>query len=398
MELITYLVYAVEIVLLNRWYYSTSKTLLNPFAFLSLPFTLILIICLSFNKVLDFIPFRYEGLWPWIFGLLFFWLPSLIVFKGRKIKATYSCIIPKVKNVNIITILILLCIAYMMLNLRELSSYDVGSKDLGQELAVGGLKGRVANMLLAVSPFIVCYPYKGWIKYVLISIAFYMFMAMGSKTWILYALLTSIICLYKERKIRFNIWWGIFVILLLFCAFALYYYLNTEIEDVEHFLTFVSRHFYFYLTSGILPLGEICKWGYQSNESFILPFINMFNIWSGYEGAPVHSSIWIISDPLYKTASNVFTFFGSLMIGESYVSFCVYSLFFGALSAIIFRSSQKCNNIFITILNGYNLCVLFFGWFNCAYALFRIWEIFLVSLLFYMISIKNLCMFRRYYS
>lgn len=203
------------------------------------------------------------------------------------------------------------------------------------------------------------------------------------------------ICLYKERKISFNVWYVVLSIVPLFSAFIVYYYANTEIDDLDRFLQFVLRHFYFYLTSGILPLGEISCLGYPNEEPFILPFINIINTWVGNEGTVAHSTIWVITDMSLETNSNVFTFFGTLLMGKMYFPFLCYSILFGAISATIFLKSQRVNNLFIAIMNGYNLSVLFFGWFNCGYGLLRIWEIFLISSFLYILSYRVKCKFIR---
>lgn len=390
MDIFTYIIYFLEVSLLNYWYYSISKTLVNPFSCLSLPFTIVLVVCLIFNEYLGFIPFRYEGLWPWIFGLFLFWVPSYFVFLNKKVYSVLYNQLFKIRNINVVFILFLLCIVYMSFNLTHISNLDFGSKDLGEELSVGGLKGRSSNLLLTIFPFLVCYSYNRIIKIVFIVLSAYLLFAIGSKTWILYAILTSMICLYINRKININIWWFTVSFVFMICVFVAYYYVNTDFEDISLFMSFVIRHFYFYFTSGILPLGEICYLEHYGNEQFILPFINLINVWSGYDSVLQHSSIWVATDIQYGTSSNVFTFFGFLLLGENYFGFIFNSLLFGLISSLLFYNSQKNSNIFLVIANGYNLSLLCFGWFNCGYGLLRIWEIIIYSLLLYYLTRNRL--------
>lgn len=384
MDYVTYIIYSIEVLLINRWYYMVSKTILNPFACLSLPFTFILLICLLFNNTLDFIPFRYEGLWPWILGLFFFWIPSFLIFNNKNIIADVTIKIKNISNIKTIFLVILLCLAYISINMRNMSAYDLGSKELGEELTVGGVKGRIYNILMVMFPFMVCYSYNRFFKFGLTIVASYLLFASGSKTWIMYAFLASIICLHRSGKLTLNIKWAVISIILLLGSFIMYYYLNTDFDDNNSFLLFALRHFYFYLTSGLLPLGEVCHLNLQGNQDvFMLPFINIINVWAGEQGIEPHSPLWIETDCIDHTLSNVFTLFGSLIMGGNYVAFAFYAMFFGFISCLIFLKSQHSNNIFISIMNGYNLSILFFAWFNCAYSLMRVWEIFFFAIFFY---------------
>lgn len=383
-EFVTYIIFIIEVILLNRWYYMVSKTIFNPIACLSLPFTFILLICILFNNTLDFVPFRYEGLWPWILGLFFFWIPSFLIFNNKSLVSNSIPIIKNINNIKIIFLVILLCLAYISVNIKSMSAYDLGSKELGEELTIGGVKGRIYNIMMVMFPFMICYSYNIFLKIGLTIISTYFLLASGSKTWIMYAFLVSIICYNKSRKLPLNIKWIVISVTLLLGLFMTYYYLNTDFDDNSSFFLFALRHFYFYLTSGILPLGEVCHLNLQDGQDvFIFPFFNIIKIWAGEEGMAAHSSLWIETDYINHTLSNVYTLFGSLIMGDNYVAFAFYAIFFGFISCLIFFKSQRSDNIFISIMNGYNLSVLFFAWFNCAYALLRVWEIFCFAIFFY---------------
>ena len=385
-EVLTYTTFFIEVSILNYINFRINNPFLNPIACLSIPFTIVLLICLAYNEALGLIPFHYEALWVWILGLFFFGIPGILVFHEVSHKQK---IINPLRNIKFIKCIISICLLYMLTQLSSLSNYDLGSKDLGEELTVGGLKGRISNVLLVACPLMVCISYNKYLKFIIVGLIFCVLLAFGSKTWLLYAFAACILCLYQQKKISFNIWSILFPIVGMLMIFGIYYSLNTEIEDFVHLTEFISRHFYFYLTSGLLPLSEFIDRGTaQAVGEFTLPFFNIIDIWLGNPGVAAHSSLWYTTDNILGTQSNVFTFFGSLYMGGNLLALGGYSFLLGFISYLIYRTSIKKYNLFFQIMNAYNCCVLFFGWFNCAYGLLRIWEIFVYSYFFYLLS-KN---------
>ena len=390
---ITYSVFFIEVAIINYWDYRKHRTIFNPVFCLSIPFSVILIFCLLFNTSLGFVSFHYEALWIWIIGLFLFWLPGVLIFSKKQIfiPSHYD----KLSNKFLVSFIICCCLLYMLTQLNSVADYDVGSKEMGEEIAVGGIKGRVSNILLVACPFVVCMQYNRLLKFSAILILIYFLFATGSKTWILYAFVVSIFCLYKQHKLSINLLSILFTCVGGILIFGLYYFLNTDIYDFQELVEFVSRHFYFYLTSGILPMGEYVHYGSNiTSEGFVLPFINIVNIWLGNSSAAAHSAIWYTTDNVLGTQSNVFTFFGTLYIGDNILALCFYSFLFGLLSYELFFLYKLKGHLFFLIMNGYNLCVLLFGWYNCAFGLLRIWEIILITLLFYALTMCRISFVR----
>lgn len=387
-EILTYCIFFSEVIFINYIDYRINKSIINPIACLSIPFVIILVLSLILNNHIHFIPFYYGGLWIWSIGLFFFWLPGLLIFNKRPFKVSKREIFDSTSYDNILVkAIILFSILYMLLMSRGISGgYELGSKELGQEISMGGIKGRVSNILLVACPFIACFPCRKIIRFILLCLMLYILMAFGSKTWLLYALLSCAFCIFFQKKVKLRLRNVNIVVIGAVCLFSLYYLLNTDIEEFGAFVKFISRHFYFYLTSGVLPLGEYVRFEeYKFRGEFLLPFINIFDVWAGNSGGAAHSSLWYITDEFLLTPSNVFTFFGTFFRGNVLL-FLLYSMLFGLISYTIHLFALKDRNIFLSIMESYNLCVLFFGWYNCAYGLLRIWEIFLISIFLYIIS------------
>lgn len=382
MGILTYTVFFLEVGILNYLNFRIYQTMVNPIACLSIPFTVVLLVCLLFNSPMDFVPFHHEALWIWIAGLFFFGLPGLFSLRRGLSKG-----VPMKQNTIIVKCIVGLCFLYMFTQLGSLDDIDFGSKEMGEEVGMGGIKGRIANILLATSPLMMCARYNKILKCFLIVSIFYFLFALGSKTYNLYAVATCFFCLYKQKMVKINLWYVLYFLIGGFLIFGVYYTLKIEIENLSNLWEFISRHFYFYLTSGLLPMSEYVHRRVHATEEFVLPFINIVNIWLGNPGASVHSSLWFTTDNFLGTPSNVFTFFGTLYICNNWFMFALYSFIFGLLSYSIHRLSVRKDNLFFHAMNGYNLCVLFFGWFNCSYALPRIWEFFLILPFFYFISL-----------
>lgn len=382
MAILTYMFFFTEVWILNYLNFKIYRTMVNPIACLSIPFSFVLLVCLLFNGPMDFVPFHHEALWIWSSGLFFFGLPGFFNLRRSPGKD-----ISMKQNTIIVKCIVGLCIFYMFTQFKNLEGIDFGSKEMGEEIGMGGIKGRIANILLAACPFMVCTRYNKILKCIVIASIFYFLFALGSKTYNLYAVATCFFCLYKQKQIKINLWYILYFIIGGFLIFGIYYTLKIEVEDLLNLWEFISRHFYFYLTSGLLPLSEYVHKGVQTTEEFVLPFINIVNIWLGNQGVSVHSSLWFTTDNVLGTPSNVFTFFGTLYICNNWFMFALYSFSFGLLSYFIHRLSVRSNNLFFHAMNGYNLCVLFFGWYNCSYALPRIWEFFFILTFFYVISL-----------
>lgn len=393
-DFITCCIFFIEIIIFIIIDYKRYGSLVNPISFISIPFAFIFLLCIFLNSRFDFVDFYIPSLWVWIIGLFFFWIIgniSRMLIKRERLKKSNGVI-------NRLPIVIFIfCALLSTLKINSLgSSLDFGSKELGVEMGMGGIMGRASNILLIMFPFVAVCNLKRILKIGVLLLLCVLLMSLGSKTWILNAIIASFILLLVEKKIKITRR-SIFIILisvliLLFSFFFLYYKLNTKIEDNEALIVFVYRHFYFYLTSGILPLGLYFKTG--ANEivnEFQLPFINILEIWLGKQIVSAHSPLWYTTDISLGTQSNVFTFFGTLFIESSFGGFLFYSSFFGFWCYLLFEIARAKANIYLNIINVYNLSLLFFGWYNCSFAILRIWEVTIYCLIFYYLTKKKFC-------
>ena len=386
-ELITYASYISLLILLNWIDYRVYKTIINPIFCLSIPFSVVLVVCLLFNERLGFIPFYSPSLWLWSVGLSLFWIGGhLITLVSRRI-TTHR--VQEYASGNLVHIVFLACIGFMTAKLLATGGdMAIGSKELGEEVSVGGVVGRVANILMIAFPFYVYERVNKYIKFLLLALLFVFLTTLGTKTWLMATVLAAIILLISTKRLKLNLKLLISAFFILAALFFLYYYLvlYDRMDSFNRIVEFVSRHFYFYFTSGILPMGEFVRENdFNTINSYFHPIVGLIKTWNG-EQIMEHSNVWITTDQLLGTQSNVFTFFGTFYMSGTIWTYIFYSIFYGLWCYLFYEISRVQNNVFLHIANAFNCAILFFGWYNCGFGLLRIWEIVILSCVLYFIS------------
>lgn len=385
-----YICYFLLVITLNILEYKIYKTIFNPFAVLSIPFSVVVFICICFNKNLDFVEFSYITLYPWILGLVIFWTSGRFVgyiFMSSPVEINTFKKEPDNSNKLILFIISLVCL-FFLIKFRSLSnSVSMGTKDFGEEFMLGGLAGRLSNCLMIFFPYLIYTKCNKFFKIILLFFIFIFILSYASKTWLMGVFIVSIFIGILQKRINLN---PKIIILTLVGGISLFilYYSFTIDNDV--LFDFVFRHFYFYLTSGVLGLNEFFEektFFVSNNDYLILPFVNFINtIFLGKQALLPHSSLWYCTDLLNGTETNVYTFFGTLYIYGDWVFMAIYTFVLGFMTYLFFYLAKKSNNIFINILNAYNLSILFFAWYNFAYNLLRYWEIFTFCIFFFILS------------
>lgn len=389
--MIIYVIFFLFVLVINYLDYKTYKTIINPVFFLSVPFSCILFLCIVFNPALSFVQVYPPSIIIWIAGLFFFWIPGRLFAFSIK-KETFSANNESVTYENIPNKLIvwigISVIIYFLFKYKSIvNTATIGSKEFGGELMIGGIASRLSNVLMLFFPYFVCINLKSRIlKYGLAAAIFFLIISYAAKTWMMNIILASFIVGTFRKQMKVGIKTIALLVSVLFLLFFLYYSL---LIDSDSLLQFVSRHFYFYITSGILPMSSYVEAGdffHIDNRYIMMPFVNMYYSLNGISPMDVHSPLWYVTDLDIGTESNVFNFFGTIFIYSDPVLFGIYSFLFGAFSYGIFACALKSRSIFIHIIYAYNLSILFWGWYNCGYNLLRYWEIFAYGFILYVIN------------
>ena len=386
-DFLAYFTFFFVVLFLNVMDYKRFRTLVNPMFFVSVPFTMVLIICLVLNRHMNFVEFYAPSLWIWTVGLLLFWIGGICIESlMRKIKCRLEAPRNDIRNL-VPYFIIAFSLLLLFMKSRSLSSMDLGSKEMGEEIGVGGIMGRVSNILILSYPLFAVMRFNRLLKIPLMLLMTVFLISLGSKTWIMSTILAAVILYFQTRNVKISLAKIGIVMMALLGLFFLYYSLNIDAKSSEQLVGFVSRHFYFYLTSGVLPMGEFFRLETPDvYNGLTLPFINIFKVLLGISEASSHSSLWFATDLTLGTPSNVFTFFGTIYIFSDTLGFVFYSLFLGAWCYFISVYSKQKDNVFLKIIDSLNIALLFFGWFNCTFFLLRIWEITVFCFMFYFIS------------
>ncbi|MBD5132452.1 MAG: oligosaccharide repeat unit polymerase [Clostridiales bacterium] len=391
---LSYFIYFTIVVVFNIIEYKRCRTVINPFFFLSIPFTIIMLICVAFNKAMYFVPFNPLCLNLWSVGLVIFWIGGatceIIIkkaFPESGVCDEKRSLYAGVNDKSLINIIFGICILFsMLLTLKSGSSGDFASKEMGDEVGKGGIAGRISNVLILAVPYYFGYKCKPLKRIGVILLLMMLITAIGSKTWLTYSLVAGFVTMgFTGMKINpKTIIIGGLVLLL---VFVLYYRLNTGIEDNDHFMEFVARHFYFYITSGILPLSEIIDKNMEFHGTGMThPFVKLFMSWIDPSSFSFHSKLWITTDLFLGTQSNVCTFFGNFYTSGG-MKYVITNSFYSGLLCYFFRVLYlRSNSIFLASSYALTLAVLFFGWFNYGLGLERIWEIYIISFILYYLS------------
>lgn len=389
-----YLFYFIFVIFLNYYEYKRFNTFLNPFSILSIPFTVIVLLCIAINPYFEFVLLVGTTLIPWIWGLLIFWLA------GRFVALTHVKVTPfsegegmnKSIKVNyiILAFMILVCLFFIVKFKSISATQELGSKDFGGELMIGGLAGRFSNFLLIFIPYLFFVKINKVLKVVLLALFFLFVVSYASKTWLVGIFIVSIIVNSLSKKSSVKIKGLLFTVLGGLSLFVIYY---AFLIDPDVLFDFIFRHFYFYLTSGVLGLNGYVLAGSPdvvNNDYLVLPFVNALRTFQGLEPFLAHSPLWYVTDLRIGTETNVYTFFGTIGMFGDPIFFVIYTFILGFISYFMFYFALKKNNIFLYIMYGYNLLILFYGWYNCGYNLLRYWEIFVYCIFLFFINNINL--------
>ncbi len=360
------------------WY--RFRTLLTPGIVLVLPFTLVLLVALLFAESLDFVPFYIPGLLIWILGFGAFYAAACVV--NIFFSPCHNVQPPDYKismgGYGLIVFATLPLVAMVLKNCA-----GIGTKELAAEVFQGGLRGRLANLTLLFVPLIAWSQGKMLLKIGTLAIFLLLLVSFGSKTYLMGAFIAVVFMGICRKKIKISL--SLAVILFIICigCFILYYGLLLDI-NIDTFFYWVCRHFFFYLTSGVLPLGEIVREEFLRSSGSNLPFYDLLASWFSWSPAFSEAEIWVLTDNIRGTESNVFTFFGAIYLTtQNYFTFMFYSFFWGIFTSFFFNMANKTQSIFLQVANSWLLVGLSFGGVAHQLKLLRFFEIIMYCLFFY---------------
>lgn len=364
-------------------------TYFTPVVVLAIPFLIILYLCVFFSPNLGFVSFYMPALWIWIVGLVFFWMPSLIIatFFKKKISfnSYYNVVIFDINDIDFLFkplgfIVAVICLYGLISTYRSTGSFSVE-----EELATGFVAHAAVIMRLFVAYILIfdklnknnkIYIFTFFIG-VLFSFAYTV------KGWILIPLIAGLLgnILYYKKKI--NLKKIIFLPAFVFIVFYITYSLSFN-KSVP--LDFVFRHISFYFFSGILSLSEYVKSNAQFGISYELLFQPIFNFGNILSGQHVKLAVSDLGNNVgYITLSNVKTFFGTTFIYGGLLGGCLISFVWGTICYLFTNLSTIQNKPYFFLYYMFLLSALLMGWFDIYFNILSYYEF-----LFWCISLSVL--------
>jgi len=147
---------------------------------------------------------------------------------------------------------------------------------------------------------------------------------------------------------------------------------------------FLARHFYFYVTSGVLGFSEVFRAGTNhigaSPVAIFTPFLNLYRVFTG----AINMSMWgsssdtgvqiaLSNDP--SAITNVYSFFGTLYIYLGATGAVIYVIVVALLCYTLWILAGWTRNEWILVLYCIVAAELFFGYFELYFWLIDPYEI-----------------------
>ncbi len=386
--LISFLIEVVVLLKLEKVLWDTYYTPLN---FLMIPYTGVVLINILLPVNLDFYPFYFPSILVWSIGLIFFFIPSLLLGliynKYKPEKKEFSD--PATFKPLYIIGFVLLAFTLFYLYGKTLSLEDIiGSDEFADETLAKGVWAHIREVLLAVMILSIYFVNKNraWL-FILIFGVFIVSITYQVKGWIIIPVFAGIIMRLVAGKFTLKLKYVLYAVIGGFAVFFLSNYLLHvfAVDDGEldsNLMEFIYNHSIFYLTSGTAGLGMDLKAGIleQARPEYIFaPFHNLLSLIDGRSLVVPINSLYI---DIGWMGSNVRTFFGTLYINLGLLGTICYVLIFSTIIyGLLFRIKHKPSLWALSIISFVS-GLLFMGWFDFYFASLAVIEIPLILLFF----------------
>ena len=365
----------MEVSCLTYLEYRAWRTIYTPLCVLMLPYVAVLLITIAIPADFGFVRFNYESIYVWILGLPLFAIPSLgfaTLMKHYNLPVI-STIEDEEKGFSKVLFVIGVILAgVLLLKLYKTLShgfYLFGTEDFAEEFSGHGVWAHLRGMIIPILILALYYvKKKDFLLWGLIGLMLVIQFSYMVKGAIIITVVSALMMKLYTGKIRLNLTLVLGVIAGAVLVFYLIYMviplLGNDGEANMNLVEFIARHFVHYFTSGTLGWSYDLDQGIPDRNDFsyvVAPFVNIWNAINGYETiSPVNPIYWNTG----ITYTNVRTFFGTLYIYTTPLSFATYTLvassfiYFWKMLATITR------NVYIYTILFYYCGLMAMGWFE----------------------------------
>ena len=365
----------LEIAVLSYFDYKMWGTLYTPLNFLMLPYAVVLAITLLVCGNWGIVDFYYPSLLVWMFGLLFFALPSYVMGLSlcKQMSGLNICEIEDNVNMrvlNIITSILILAFLYRFYSMVGSSPYLPGSEDFGYDFCGKGVWGHIHRVFHALS-IIYIYKYDKKHKYYLLFISgmFFVTLMYGVKSWVLIPTIAGISMRLYSGKLKLRLSLILKVTLAAFSVFFITYSLSLLVgtedsNEFEEVFAFICRVFIHYIISGIVGWSQDLQMGILERPNFDVLLTNILNIYHVIAGNEYVKSI----NPVFLfngvNLSNTRSFFGTIYLHSNVFQFIVITIAASSIIYVLKICAMYSKGVFLNITYFFIAGMLIMGWFD----------------------------------
>ena len=369
------LILLMEVSCLTYLEYRAWRTIYTPLCALMLPYVGVLLITIAIPADFGFVRFNYESIYVWILGLPLFALPSygFATLMRHYDLPVYSTIEDEEGGFSkALLVLGALLAGVLLLKLYQTFShgfYLFGTEDFAEEFSGHGVWAHLRGMIIPILILALYYVKRSdfllWGLIILMLVIQFSYMVKGA---IIITVASALMMKLYTGKIHLSLTLALSVVAGAVLVFYLIYMviplLGNDGEANMSLVEFIARHFVHYFTSGTLGWSYDLDQGIPDRNDFsyvVAPFVNIWNAIHGYETiSPVNPIYWNTG----ITYTNVRTFFGTLYIYTTPLSFATYTLVVSSFIYFWKMLATMTRNIYIYTILFYYTGLMAMGWFE----------------------------------
>lgn len=369
------LILLMEVSCLTYLEYRAWRTIYTPLCALMLPYVGVLLITIAIPADFGFVRFNYESIYVWILGLPLFALPSygFATLMRHYDLPVYSTIEDEEGGFSkALLVLGALLAGVLLLKLYQTFShgfYLFGTEDFAEEFSGHGVWAHLRGMIIPILILALYYVKRSdfllWGLIILMLVIQFSYMVKGA---IIITVVSALMMKLYTGKIHLSLTLALSVVAGAVLVFYLIYMviplLGNDGEANMSLVEFIARHFVHYFTSGTLGWSYDLDQGIPDRNDFsyvVAPFVNIWNAIHGYETiSPVNPIYWNTG----ITYTNVRTFFGTLYIYTTPLSFATYTLVVSSFIYFWKMLATMTRNIYIYTILFYYTGLMAMGWFE----------------------------------
>ncbi|MCM1169149.1 MAG: DUF6337 family protein [Bacteroides sp.] len=368
------------------------KTWFTPLNCLSIPYALVLTVCLCIDGKIGFMPFYFPSVWVWIAGLAVFFVPSFVL-GVRQNRANINESHTEYPNKFTLPLRTLRILEYVTWGTLTLFGFRFlylwlgkglipGGETFAQDWAGHGFFGHLFTLLMGLSIWWIFAADNKHKRFWLYVLGFFgVALLYLAKCWFLIPMAGGLLLRLLTRKTKF----GIKVVLVsVFVGFAFFfatYWMTLYVAAADKGIpdsrikqptykaevsSFIGKHAVTYLAAGIYGLSEDLAQNtleYRDASLVYAPFINICKV-LGDQDYVSNINDQYVQITTNDSGSNVRTFFGFLYVYLGVGHAIGYALVFSCLAYFLFAFTRKSRHPVLLIVLGWVLACLLMGWFD----------------------------------